>query len=350
MARKNERNWLDWRFIADSIWNDREGFFFLMNLGTRLTSCQELCCCVDVKLCPFMRVIEQRRVVAAFQELTLPPQCRPVNDIRVLAVIRSKFEEKDLNATRWQNIKIWQYSAERMVRSSKVWVISPLQCSHRIGPFNSCFVKRARGFRISWAVHVMPPFLIHILNRYPAVEKTEIQVIHKLTQKLVRVDLKPSEQGCAPLLILPRLHGVHHVIWQHFLGLKRPGRNSMSWGKSSPSSQGGEEQEYREKTLPNPLNSRAVVLIPGFLGSPIQDGGRDFSACSLIRLICRLGVCLKLTLSWSSFCSSKLLCLGCSERVISTSQARHKDNYSQLFLKRTPSGPKLLSGLERCPL
>ena len=33
---------------------------------------------------------------------------------------------------------------------------------------------------------------------------------------------------------------------------------------------------------------RSVALIPGFLGSPIQDGGREFSACSLIRLLCRL--------------------------------------------------------------
>ena len=33
---------------------------------------------------------------------------------------------------------------------------------------------------------------------------------------------------------------------------------------------------------------RSIVLIPGFLGSPIQDGGQDFSACSLIRLLCRL--------------------------------------------------------------
>ena len=28
--------------------------------------------------------------------------------------------------------------------------------------------------------------------------------------------------------------------------------------------------------------------IPGFLGSPIQDDGREFSACSLIRILCRL--------------------------------------------------------------
>ena len=33
---------------------------------------------------------------------------------------------------------------------------------------------------------------------------------------------------------------------------------------------------------------RSIVLIPGFLGSPTQDGGRDFSACSLINLLCRL--------------------------------------------------------------
>ena len=31
---------------------------------------------------------------------------------------------------------------------------------------------------------------------------------------------------------------------------------------------------------------RSVVLIPGFLGPPIQDGGRDFNACSPTRLRC----------------------------------------------------------------
>ena len=36
------------------------------------------------------------------------------------------------------------------------------------------------------------------------------------------------------------------------------------------------------------FDSCEIVLIPGFLGSPIQDGGREFSACSLIRLLCRL--------------------------------------------------------------
>ena len=37
---------------------------------------------------------------------------------------------------------------------------------------------------------------------------------------------------------------------------------------------------------PNTLG-HSVVLIQGFLGSPIQDGGREFSA--LTRLLCRLG-------------------------------------------------------------
>ena len=33
---------------------------------------------------------------------------------------------------------------------------------------------------------------------------------------------------------------------------------------------------------------RSVVLIPDFLGCPIQGGGREFTTCSLIRLLCRL--------------------------------------------------------------
>ena len=40
--------------------------------------------------------------------------------------------------------------------------------------------------------------------------------------------------------------------------------------------------------VPHPW-SLYIVLMPGFLGSPIQDGGQDVSACSLIRLLCRLG-------------------------------------------------------------
>ena len=44
---------------------------------------------------------------------------------------------------------------------------------------------------------------------------------------------------------------------------------------------------------PVPHLDRYVVLIPGFIGSPIQDGGRDFSARSQIRLFCWLGVAQK---------------------------------------------------------
>ena len=50
----------------------------------------------------------------------------------------------------------------------------------------------------------------------------------------------------------------------------------------------------------------------------------------------------------SALCQVGLRLVGAKLEVEAKTSLR--EVYSQLSLKRTPSGPKLLSGLERCPL